>query len=155
MFTKNNKDSIAQYYATLLNIAEQCPYSESGKAVYMARGLVALFNDTIMYEDESNCLLQGYYRLQNVQPDIEENMGIRIIPNPANTFADVELNSSYEGICRIIITDIYSKKLSEQTFDCKSRQYRIKTEKYKSGVYNLKIQINDKIIKVARLIIAR
>lgn len=82
-------------------------------------------------------------------------MGIRIIPNPANTFADVELNSSYEGICRIIITDIYSKKLSEQTFDCKSRQYRIKTEKYKSGVYNLKIQINDKIIKVARLIIAR
>lgn len=154
VYEKNNKDSIAQYYATLLNIAEQCPYS-GGKAVYMARGLVALFNDTIMYEDESNCLLQGYYRLQNVQPDIEENMGIRIIPNPANTFADVELNSSYEGICRIIITDIYSKKLSEQTFDCKNRQYRIRTEKYKSGVYNLKIQINDKIIKVARLIIVR
>ncbi|MEZ5068735.1 MAG: hypothetical protein R2847_09700 [Bacteroidia bacterium] len=95
----------------MLNIAEQCPYS-GGKAVYMARGLVALFNDTIMYEDESNCLLQNM-RLQNVQPDIERKYGNKNNANQANTFADVELNSSYEGICRIIITDIYSKKLSK------------------------------------------
>ena len=46
-------------YQQILSIAEQCPYS-GGVAVYIARSLIALFNDSIIYDDENNCLQQGY-----------------------------------------------------------------------------------------------
>ncbi|MCP5353441.1 MAG: T9SS type A sorting domain-containing protein, partial [Chromatiales bacterium] len=154
IYEKNNKDSITQYYSTLLSIAEQCPYS-GGVAVYIARSLIALFNDSIVYDDENNCLQQGYYRLQNELKNNKVLNDIDLIPNPASNYADIILNKNYEGICRVKITDIYSKVVFEQSFDCNKKQFRINTIGFLNGMYNVQISVNDNTFNVSKLIIVK
>ena len=151
---ENSKDSIAQYYGTLLNIAEQCPQS-GGIAVYNARSLVAFFNNTIFYDDDNVCLQQGYYRLSN---ELKNNKILKesaLIPNPASKYADVVLNKTFEGICRIKITDIYSKMIFEKSFDCSKNYYRINTSGFLNGMYYVQIIINDNAQNVVKLIIVK
>ncbi|HMR47596.1 MAG TPA: hypothetical protein PKC92_12490, partial [Bacteroidia bacterium] len=150
----NSKDSISGYYAALLSIAEQCPQS-GGIAVYNARSLVAFFNNTIFYDDDNVCLQQGYYRLSN---ELKNNKILKesaLIPNPASKYADVVLNKTFEGICRIKITDIYSKMIFEKSFDCSKNYYRINTSGFLNGMYYVQIIINDNAQNVVKLIIVK
>ena len=150
----NSNDSIIQFYGTLLNIAEQCPQS-GGMAVYVARSLVALFGDTIFYNDENVCFQQGYYRIANETKSNKTEKEVDLKPNPANNYADVILNKSIEGICRIKITDMYSKIIFEQSFDCHEKQFRINTTDVLNGMYNVQITINDNAQTIVKLIIAK
>jgi len=150
----NSKDSISGYYATLLNIAQQCPQS-GGVAVYQARSLVALFGDTIFYNDENVCFQQGYYRIANETKSNKTEKEVDLKPNPANNYADVILNKSFEGICRIKITDMYSKIIFEQSFDCHEKQFRINTTDVLNGMYNVQITINDNTQAIVKLIIVK
>jgi hypothetical protein len=154
MLDKYGVDSVAKEYATLLSIAQQCPQS-GGVAVYQARSLVALFGDTIVYDDDNVCLQQGYYRIANETKSIKTEREADLIPNPANNYADVILNKSIEGICRIKITDMYSKVIFEQSFDCRKRQFRINTTDVLNGMYNVQITINDNAQTIVKLIIAK
>ncbi|MCC7513363.1 MAG: hypothetical protein IT212_01550, partial [Bacteroidia bacterium] len=149
-----SKDSIAQFYGTLLNIAVQCPQS-GGIAVYIARSLVALFNDSIIYDDDNVCLQQGYYRLSNELKNNKTFIEAVLIPNPASNYADVVLNKSFEGICKVKITDIYSKVIFEQSFDCGKKQFRINTTGFLNGMYNVQIIINDNAHSLIKLIIVK
>ena len=149
-----SKDSIAQFYGTLLNIAVQCPQS-GGIAVYIARSLVALFNDSIIYDDDNVCLQQGYYRLSNELKNNKAFIEAVLIPNPASNYADVVLNKTFEGICKVKITDIYSKVIFEQSFDCGKKQFRINTTGFLNGMYNVQIIINDNARNVVKLIIVK
>lgn len=147
------KDTLNAYYSTIQNIAEQCPFS-GGKAVYIARGFAEMLNDTVVFDDDI-CLQQGYYRLQNELTDNKALNDIDLIPNPANSYADVILNKNYEGICRVKITDVYSKIVFEQSFDCNKKQFRINTTSFLNGMYNVQISVNDNAHIVSKLIIVK
>ena len=151
---ENNKDSIAQYYGSLLNIALQCPQS-GGVAVYIARSLVALLNDSIIYDDDNICLQQGYFRLSNELKNNKTFIEAVLIPNPASNYADLVLNKTFDGICRIKITDIYSKAIFEKSFDCSKKHYRINTSGFLNGMYNVQIIINDNTLNAVKLMIAK
>lgn len=71
-------------------IAHMCP-AIGGSAVYKARSLYALFNDTISYDDANICLQQGIlYRLaQNSSKErVKEN--VIIYPNPTTDFITIK-----------------------------------------------------------------
>ncbi|MBS1764498.1 MAG: T9SS type A sorting domain-containing protein [Bacteroidetes bacterium] len=140
-------------YQQILSIAEQCPFS-GGKAVYIARGFAEMLNDSIAFDDDI-CLQQGYYRIQNELKNNKVLNDIDLIPNPANSYADVILNKNYEGICRVKITDVYSKIVFEQSFDCNKKQFRINTTSFFNGMYNVQISVNDNAINVTKLIIVK
>ena len=137
-----------------MNIAVQCPQS-GGIAVYIARSLVALFNDSIIYDDDNVCLQQGYYRLSNELKNNKAFIEAVLIPNPASNYADVVLNKTFEGICKVKITDIYSKVIFEQSFDCGKKQFRINTTGFLNGIYNVQIIINDNAQSLIKLIIVK
>ena len=48
-------------------ITQQCPFA-GGTAVYRARGMYELINDSIVYDDDAVCLAQGLYRSSNHDP---------------------------------------------------------------------------------------
>ncbi len=152
-FVKYGIDSINLFYTTALNIAEQCPFS-GGVAVYMARNFVALFNDSIDYDDTNNCLQQGYYRLALTDSNVVNAFDIILIPNPADETTKVLLNKKYEGVCKVMILDSYSKNVYKHEFDCNKQQLSISTKKFSQGVYYVRITVND-ITKNLKLIIAR
>jgi|JI10StandDraft_1071094.scaffolds.fasta_scaffold19569_4 hypothetical protein len=58
-----------------------------GQAVYIARGLLRVLNDSIEYFDDIVCLQAGYYRAKS--DEVKINPGIRIIPNPANSIIEI------------------------------------------------------------------
>lgn len=154
MYLLHGKDKINAYYQQILSIAEQCPFA-GGKAVYMARSFVSLFNDSVIYDDDNNCLQQGYYRLANETTSSNAVSEIEVLPNPADNYVDVILKKEYDGICKISITDVYSKVLFKQSFDCSKKQYRVNTSNFLSGIYSVQISVNDSTIHVTKLIIAK
>ncbi len=70
LLLKEGVNGIASYYTQILSVANQCPY-EGGISVYRARVFVSLLNDTIGYDDETVCELQGIYRQSIQQSSIE------------------------------------------------------------------------------------
>jgi hypothetical protein len=149
-----SKDSIIQYYSTLLNIATQCPQS-GGVAVYIARSLITLFNDSIIYEDENNCLQQGYYRLASKHGNSNLPSDILVMPNPAFDETQIKLINKDEGICSVSITDAYSKIVYTRELDCKQQQLLVLTKAFTPGVYYIKINLDNNFIKTAKLMITR
>ena len=65
----------------MFNIAQQCPYA-GGPAVYIARGLLRVVNDSIEYFDDVVCLQYGIFRTANISVQSGEPT-IKLIPNPA------------------------------------------------------------------------
>lgn len=154
LYLLHGKDTLNAYYQQILSVAEQCPFA-GGKAVYTARSFVSLFNDSVTYDDENNCLQQGYYRLSVTDSSVMQTTDVALIPNPADETTQIILNKKYEGVCRVNITDAYSKTVYVNEFDCKQQQLSISTKGFSQGVYHVRISINNNIIKTAKLIIAR
>ena len=104
---------IANNFTTLLNIAQQCPYS-GGHAVMRARVLLSMLTDSIAYDDDGNCLQSGIYRKsKDAAAEVKTTEGIQIIPNPANDKIEIKLNGINDGICRVQIKNM----LNEIVFD--------------------------------------
>ncbi|HNU48225.1 MAG TPA: T9SS type A sorting domain-containing protein [Bacteroidia bacterium] len=138
----------------MLNIAEQCPQS-GGMAVYVARSLVSLFNDTLVYDDDNVCLQQGYFRMAQKANKKSISSDIAIIPNPADEMTQIILSKKQEGVCKVGITDAYSKSVYTNEFDCKTQHLTISTKGLVQGIYFVEIKINGSSVKTAKLIIAR
>lgn len=154
LYMQYGKDTLNAYYQQILSIAEQCPFA-GGKAVYMARSFVSLFNDSVIYDDDNNCLQQGYYRLANETISSNAVSEIEVLPNPADNYVDVILKKEYDGICKISITNVYSKVLFKQSFDCSKKQHRVNTSSFLNGIYSVQISVNGSTRHVTKLIIAK
>jgi len=63
-------------------VARQCPV-EGGNAVFKARALLALINNTLNYDDRDICNRVGI-ELKQGQPDLNGG-NIKLYPNPANS----------------------------------------------------------------------
>jgi len=129
----------------------QCP--DAGAAVYSMRNFIALFNDTIYYDDESVCLQAGFNR-QIAATNITTSE-ISVVPNPATDKVDIYLSNSATGICEIqIINSLGQVELFEK-INCIDKFRSINTSNLVSGVYTIKVRIQDKPMRVIKLIIAR
>jgi len=130
----------------------QCPYA-GGTAVYSMRNFIALFNDTIYYDDESVCMQAGFNR--QIAASIITQSEISIVPNPATDKVDIYLNNAATGICEIqIINSLGQVELFEK-INCIDKFRSINTSKLSSGVYTIKVKVQGSSFKIVKLIIAR
>jgi hypothetical protein len=131
----------------------QCP-DAGGPAVFTARSLIGLLNDTIIYDDDNICLQAGYYRQQrNVEnsklPDVE------VIPNPASETVNFVLKNSTEGVCRILLMNSIGKTIFEGSFNCSLKSYSLDISHFAAGIYHAEIEISNSVYKNAKLVIVR
>jgi hypothetical protein len=83
-FSFSESDSI-----TLYNIATLCP-ALGGKAVYKARALLALVNDTAFYNDDDLCLSQGVlYRNSQFETQAAKTDRFKVYPNPTSSMITI------------------------------------------------------------------
>ncbi len=79
----------AQDIALLQSIIHICPLA-GGPAIYRARALYNLLNDTIFYNDRLVCANAGYYResqeqlMPELKSTVKQSPKIDLFPNPAN-----------------------------------------------------------------------
>ncbi len=133
-----------------LQIANQCP-AAGGPAVIRARAMLALVNDTIVYDDENACLLAGIYREVPVEVI---NFKYELIPNPANEQVTLRVLTEQKGFCSIEITNILGTKVWETKVDCEKAEHIIHTHQLNPGTYLIKVRFED-YERVEKLLIIR
>lgn len=124
-----------------LFIAQQCPY-EGGIAVYTARSLLRIINDSIEYYDDIMCLQAGYYRISNSTNSNEQK--IKLQPNPTKDKLEVyamRANEApypieiYNSIGQMIYTGMSEMGVLLKTIDVSS---------FSPGLYSLRAKLDEK-----------
>ena len=117
-------------------IFNQCPFS-GGKAVFEARAMVDYFNDTIVYDDDANCLAQGY-TMKQYKPLIENSFVVKPIPNPATTSVTFTYTPELFETGLLTITDNLSRKVVVRTINGKGT-INVDLQGFNPGIYYYKI----------------
>jgi hypothetical protein len=122
----------------IFSIANQCP-DAGGPAVYSARSLYALVNDTIIYNDDSLCASNAREFLpENEQPD-ENNNDVIMYPNPANTEVTFEFNKPINTSYEIQIFNVLGAKTITQNVSTGSVSKEINVSDLPCGIYFVRI----------------
>lgn len=156
LFYAFGKDTLLHYYHDMLSIAHQCPYA-GGSSVYRARNFAAMFYDTLEYNDQDVCLQSGIYRKQSVNTataSVVEEYTVRIIPNPADDVVEIIINSS-KGICRIEIMNVTGEVVKQGEYNCIEPKHLLSTKDFSSGIYFVKVWIDNFYIDTVKLAIVR
>ena len=140
--------NVNELYAQLMNIAEQCPYY-GGEAVYRARSVLELVNDSLVYNDDVNCLQYGIYR-QGVIADENKNAVIIVKPNPANEYVFVKVLCNDDEKFAAEISDAYGRIVYKDDLSCNKENKTITIE-LKQGIYTLLVKTTqgNKTYKIA------
>jgi hypothetical protein len=131
-------------------VANQCP-AAGAEAVFRARAMLALVNDSIVYDDDMACLQVGIYRETAIETDYFD---FELIPNPAGDRVTLKINNAQEGFCHINILNILGNKVLETKVDCQQLEHIINTNSLQPGMYFVDVEFEQKQI-VKKLLIIR
>jgi hypothetical protein len=136
---------------TTNKIAQQCPYA-GGPAVFIARGLLRVVNDSLEYYDDVVCLQAGYYRTINSTNG--KGQKIKLQPNPTKDKLEVYAMRAnevpypieiYNSIGEMIYTGMSEMGILLKTIDVSS---------YSPGLYSLRVKLDGKFY-IEKLVIIK
>lgn len=138
--------------ADLLSVAMLCPY-EGGRAVYLARAMVALFNDTIVFNDSTACV-QAWHHYRKLEKDTGVGIKVLLFPNPATDELNYNLTANEKNpVIKIDIFNLSGQLL--QTVEKTSLSGKIQLRKFPPSIYSVRVNLNDKILVRKKLSIIR
>jgi len=124
----------------LLELAFKCPLL-GGDAVFKARAMLALAMDTF-YVDDELCQQDSLYSLRfPAQQDTahqDEELAIKLFPNPAKDYAILQLSKEVEGL-RLKVTDAIGRAVMNSDISTVGNRYIINTASFSSGVYYISL----------------
>jgi len=139
-FTKFEQEGIQSFIpseiTTLESIAHQCPF-QGGPAVYIARALYKMINDSVEYNDDAVCLLDGIYRSGKADSNLNEFV---LMPNPANESVQVAYINNEASIQSIKLIDIAGREIFNITLNDPFRSYNLSTKALTSGIYRVIVE---------------
>ena len=129
-----------------------CP-ALGGDAVYKARSIHILFNDTIEYNDELACLNAGIqYRKANTEKH-HADFAISIFPNPTKDLLMFQGLEHVTHPVQIVVTNMLGQEVLST--NCLPGHINLNVSKLPSGVYGIKliskidtILFNNKFVKI-------
>lgn len=118
--------------------ASLCP-TLGGKAVYMARSLNFLWNDTISFNDTELCNAVGQV-FRQAKPSISTNYnGLRIYPVPSNGLLKIESKNHTSTIINLSIYNLMGQKLMSFTANSNSVELDLNKFNLSSGIYTAQV----------------
>lgn len=149
----------ANQAASVLSIAEQCPYS-GGSAVYRARVLYQLVDKNMEYNDFSTCLAQGYFRKSHpensqINDSTSELVKFGISPNPAKNEATVYYENKFKEVSFLEICNLSGKKIDSFELPQDGTTVKLNTSFYENGVYLVKILSSKAISNALKLVVLK
>jgi hypothetical protein len=149
-FAKGIYDFDATQLANLTAIAEQCPL-EGGNAVFRARGMVAVKNGIIEYDDESSCYGTGERSMGKTNEILAT--GFSIFPNPAKN--EVKLTwmpeTNEDEVYTISIYDVLGSQVLSDKAPSRAGSIVLDVRSLKPGVYNCTVSSASKILNSAKI----
>ena len=148
-------DSLSMYSASMLDIAQQCPYS-GGKAVYQARWFVMEYiNDTLQFDDYNTCISQGMLRLQSSNLQRKQNSDILfvIVPNPNKGVFTLKFTGDSSDLKSIDIVNNYNQVIQKILTDAQKVEYLIDLRGISNGIYFVRVESKNGIYTTRKLVI--
>ncbi|MBK8848261.1 MAG: T9SS type A sorting domain-containing protein [Bacteroidetes bacterium] len=134
-------------------LATQCPLI-GGSAVYLARPIVELFDENIIYNDQAVCLSQGVSMKLANNNNTEaqsENSQVKVYPVPSNEVVNFDFGNIQFSM--LLIFDSFGKQIQEIKLN-EEHHYLLQTNTYANGIYRYKL-INDKVELTGKLVILK
>jgi hypothetical protein len=139
----------------LKNIIRICPQA-GGNAVYKARAIYQMINDTVEYNDSAVCSKKGYFR--QAMEEITEQLSIKpinqkvinqdfemaIFPNPAKQNLNLIFNENKTGLIKIF--DSLGKLQYSTIIVAPVSSLQIDLRLFSSGIYYLQFSCEDLLI---------
>ena len=139
-------DSILNYEASLLSIAQLCPLSD-GPAVYHARALYSFIDPDQDYDADITCIQNGYYfRLQH-----SINGKSSVYPNP--TTGEVTLVCYVPSDSRIEVSDMCGKIIYSEMLNFNTDSHALKLSGFENGIYTYRIINQNLLFDAGKIII--
>jgi hypothetical protein len=130
--------------ATLMGIANQCPYA-GGEAVYQSRGLLS---EDLVFDDVSLCNTgaQGYQK-----EDIQTALEFNVYPNPGKDHIVIELKDAANWGGNVTLTDMLGRFVRSQVIADGDQQAFLMLDAVPAGVYNLKVEVHGltNVVKIS------
>ncbi|MEI2760513.1 MAG: T9SS type A sorting domain-containing protein [Bacteroidia bacterium] len=137
-----NYTNIDEHYNEIMNIAEQCPYY-SGEAVYRARAVIALVNDSIEYNDDVNCLLYGIYRQGKTANELTSER-IEVKPNSASDYVSIKVSCKENETFSADITNTVGQSVLNKKLKCNQVNI-INISELQQGAYTIVVKTKNEI----------
>lgn len=153
-YANNGQATVNANYAALLAIAQQCPYA-GGPAVYNARAMLELVNDTLEYYDDAVCLQSGIYRIMQESMTVTPVFDFKLIPNPASQQVTVELNFTNEEAVKFEIRNVLGGLVKEVSIDKGVRTIVFSVNQFEQGIYFVRVRKDGLTLNAKRLTIIR
>ncbi len=141
--------------ATLYSIALQCPYN-GGEAVFDARAMLKLINDTTDYDDSILCATEDLAVAKRRAPtSVDTNYSFNLFPNPANSTINLSYNLGVMNSAQLFLYDMLGREFLVINLDNKNNFVTIDISKMSPGLYYARVTTNTKNIFGSKFLVIR
>jgi len=142
---KLNLDSLQ--FADLLLIAGTCP-KIGGAAVFKARGIVAMYSDTIFVDDDALCAQQGVqYRIGQTNTTRPEISFVSIFPNPTKNTLTVRVKLEEMEPCIIKISNTLGQVIWQGTLSNPETILNHEISSLAPGTYFVEVHTKNRALR--------
>jgi len=135
----------------LFAIANQCPML-GGNAVFKARSLYWLIDDSYDFDDQLLCLPHGIIVKSLTQQPLN---GVAVVPNPASDEATLVLDRELEGPGTFVVYDAVGAEVMRQAVPIEMPRMAFSTASLAPALYHYQVRGPSGIIGVGKLTIVR
>jgi hypothetical protein len=121
----------------ILQIASQCPLS-GGLAVFKARSLYIMINDTLGFKDEEICIGEGLSYKEGYNGSIMDIIS-NVYPSPSSYSATLKYLLSDNNNATFTIYNIYGQIIQDYIISYQNSEFSFATKKLPNGIYFYKI----------------
>ena len=132
-------------------VAVQCPYS-GGPAVYRARTLISIVNDSMQYQDDDVCSILVILRKHSLKNEVE-NRRLRVFPNPASQSIQLIYSGLHGTTLALEIFDVMGKLILVKNISSLNNTYYLDVTGLENDLYTILLhdnngeQVNCKFVK--------
>ena len=126
-----------------------------GKAVFRARNLIWMLDETLTFNDEAACQAVGIFKESQSQANLIKNPSFSLQPNPANETVNIVFGEMELGSSQITIKDITGRIMFDQVINNSSLALEINTSHFDQGIYLVEWKYLGQKPQTAKLTIVR
>lgn len=154
-YARNNYNLSAEELMSYRSIANQCPMLNAN-AVFRSRAIVQSQSDsTRFYDDAAICLAAGYeYKNQTYTKPVlkpKPKLDYQLFPNPAKNYTKILFAEIPIGDVKIEVYDVLGRSIISDKLELNSNYYELNTMILNSGIYMIKISINNQDLAPTKL----
>ena len=142
-------------YATC-QVNSQCPYA-GGLAVYKARGMYAMINDAIDYDDDAICLSEGVVLRQASHQSAMQNVYeyASLFPNPAKETVTLSFEFGKDIAGGIDIFNSMGQDIKTIRLSANEHNVSVDVKNLSNGIYTYSIRSDEGFIQKGKLTITK